>query len=70
MRSGEGYENFHTGRGGQGNVHKDKYGGHSSGREQSRSRDRGEALVDKVKHAIGLDKEKGDSPLKQESGSA
>lgn len=27
-KDGEGYEDFHTGRGGQGNVHKDKYGGH------------------------------------------
>ncbi|KAK4550243.1 hypothetical protein LTR36_003210 [Oleoguttula mirabilis] len=65
MRSGEGHENFHTGRGGQGNVHKEKYGGHSSpqdGRKQS--------IVDKAKHAIGLDKHKHEeSPLKQASTS-
>ncbi|KAL1643291.1 hypothetical protein SLS58_004962 [Diplodia intermedia] len=27
---GAGYENFHTGRGGEGNVHRGEYGGHSS----------------------------------------
>ncbi|KAL0254375.1 hypothetical protein SLS55_009850 [Diplodia seriata] len=27
---GAGYENFHTGRGGEGNVHREKYGGHST----------------------------------------
>ncbi|KAK5124312.1 hypothetical protein LTR85_002015 [Meristemomyces frigidus] len=65
MRPADGQENFHTGRGGQGNVHKDKYGGHSSpqgGRKQS--------IVDKAKHAVGLDKNKHeDSPLKNETTS-
>jgi len=68
MRSAEGYENFHTGRGGQGNIHKDKYGGHSSSREESRGR--GEGIVEKMKHVVGMDKDKKDSesPLKQETG--
>lgn len=57
-RAGD-YDNFHTGRGGQGNVHKEKYGGHSSP-------DRGkEGLGDKVKHLFGKDKHKEESPLKQ-----
>ncbi|KAK3669842.1 hypothetical protein LTR78_010300 [Recurvomyces mirabilis] len=53
MRTAEGHENFHTGRGGGGNVHKDKYGGHShaQGGEQSN-------IVDKAKHALGMDKKK------------
>ncbi|KAH9815688.1 Protein of unknown function (DUF3602) [Teratosphaeria destructans] len=58
MRSGEGYENYHTGRGGQGNVHKEKYGGHSSSGEQQREHHKGEDLVEKVKHVVGLDKHK------------
>lgn len=50
MRTAEGHENFHTGRGGEGNIHKDKYGGHSH--------KQGESLIDRAKHAIGLDKDK------------
>ena len=47
------YANFHTGRGGQGNVHMDKYGGHSAPQDGRR-----ESLLDKAKHAVGLDKHK------------
>ena len=58
-RSAEGYENFHTGRGGGGNIHKDKYGGHSSLREQQDADGAPkESLLDKVKGAIGLDHKK------------
>lgn len=64
MRSGEGYENYHTGRGGKGNVHKDKYGGHSGPQEEGKK----EKLMDKAKHALGMDKPKHEeSPLKNES---
>lgn len=62
MRSAEGYENYHTGRGGGGNVHKDKHGGHSHAP--------GESVGDKLKAALGLDKKKkeseADSALKNE----
>ena len=61
-----GYENFHTGRGGGGNVHKDKYGGHTSQREQDEELKRREAdtgekakgggFMEKAKHAMGMDK--------------
>ncbi|ORY15052.1 hypothetical protein BCR34DRAFT_598755 [Clohesyomyces aquaticus] len=44
-------ENFHTGRGGEGNVHKDKYGGHSHSPDRK-------GVVDKVKHALHMDKKK------------
>ena len=55
-------ENFHTGRGGEGNVHRDKYGGHSGPREEQGS------LIDRAKHAMGMDKKKhGDSPLHKET---
>lgn len=54
------YENFHTGRGGEGNVHREKYGGHSGpqrGREGSQERvGHKEGLVEKARHLIGLDK--------------
>ncbi|KAK4897787.1 hypothetical protein LTR27_004559 [Elasticomyces elasticus] len=55
MRSGEGHENYHTGRGGQGNVHKDKYGGHS-GPQKGEGDERKEGLMEKVKHALGGEK--------------
>lgn len=42
---------FHTGRGGQGNIHKDKYGGHSSSKEQEHA---GESVKDKVKRNLGM----------------
>ena len=45
-------ENFHTGRGGQGNVHKDKHGGHSSANGGETD------LIGKAKHMLGLDKKK------------
>jgi hypothetical protein len=69
MRSAEGYENYHTGRGGQGNVHKDKYGGHSNlqkGKKES------EGFLDKVKEKIGMDghRKQDESPLSKETGSA
>ena len=71
MRSSEGYENFHTGRGGQGNVHKDKYGGHSSPqRDASEERGGKGGLLEKAKEKLGLgDKDKG-SPLSKETGAA
>jgi len=50
MRTAEGHENFHTGRGGQGNVHREKYGGHSGPGQ-------GEKLLGMAKHVLGLDKE-------------
>lgn len=63
MRPADGHENFHTGRGGQGNVHKDKYGGHSAPQDGSKP-----SLLEKAKHAVGLDKHKHEeSPLKQET---
>lgn len=52
MRTGEGYENYHTGRGGQGNIHRDEFGGHSHAQQDGKH----ESLLDKAKHAIGLDK--------------
>ncbi|KAK5129207.1 hypothetical protein LTR08_003757 [Meristemomyces frigidus] len=56
-RPADGYENFHTGRGGQGNVHKDKYGGHSTAVEQDGAAGGGkESLLEKVKGVMGLDK--------------
>ncbi|KAF2679318.1 hypothetical protein K458DRAFT_375191 [Lentithecium fluviatile CBS 122367] len=48
-------ENFHTGRGGGGNVHKEKYGGHSHSPERK-------GLGEKVKQALGLEKEKKHEP--------
>ncbi|KAF2869580.1 hypothetical protein BDV95DRAFT_498473 [Massariosphaeria phaeospora] len=46
-------DTFHTGRGGSGNVYKEKYGGHSHPPEKE-----GAGLTDKVKHALGLEKDK------------
>lgn len=51
FRSAEGHENFHTGRGGEGNVHRDQFGGHSHDHSGHK-----EGLLEKAKHAIGLDK--------------
>jgi len=66
-----GYENYHTGRGGGGNIHKDKYGGHTSKREQEEAeakekhekaeKAKGGGFIEKAKHAIGLDKKHGGS---------
>lgn len=53
MRSGEGHENFHTGRGGEGNIHREKYGGHSGPQGQQH-----EGLLEKAKHALGIGKGK------------
>ncbi|OCK72937.1 hypothetical protein K432DRAFT_430825 [Lepidopterella palustris CBS 459.81] len=50
----EGQENFHTGRGGEGNVHKEKYGGHSHAPHES--------IGDKVKHFLGKDKKHEGTP--------
>ena len=47
----EGHQSdFHTGRGGAGNEHRDRFGGHSTKHEQDHE---GESLVDKVKHLVG-----------------
>ncbi|GAB7354102.1 hypothetical protein MBLNU459_g4668t1 [Dothideomycetes sp. NU459] len=53
MHNPHAQENFHTGRGGGGNVHKDKYGGHSHSQEKKADK---ESLGDKVKHLFGKDK--------------
>jgi len=45
---------YHTGRGGEGNVHRDMYGGHSSPQKEHRGSGKVEELVEKAKHAIGL----------------
>ncbi|KAK0269212.1 hypothetical protein LTR35_014920 [Friedmanniomyces endolithicus] len=51
MRSAEGYENYHTGRGGQGNVHRDAFGGHSG---PGRKEGKGEGgLLEKAKAVFG-----------------
>ncbi|KAF2716713.1 hypothetical protein K431DRAFT_307555 [Polychaeton citri CBS 116435] len=55
---GEEYGNFHTGRGGAGNEHRERYGGHSHSHEK-----KGEGLLEKAKHAIGLDKHKKHEPV-------
>ncbi|EGP88179.1 uncharacterized protein MYCGRDRAFT_85901 [Zymoseptoria tritici IPO323] len=50
-----GYENFHTGRAGAGNVHKEKWGGHSTKGEQEKGlkeKDSKGGLVEKVKEMI------------------
>ena len=62
-RTGD-YANFHTGRGGQGNIHKDKYGGHSTKKEQDDADRRNtgtpeghkEGVGAKVKSALGMNK--------------
>jgi len=56
----EGQENYHIGRGGEGNVHKEKYGGHSKSPNR-------ETLGDKVKHILRVDKKHEESPLAHES---
>lgn len=56
------YAEFHTGRGGQGNIHKDKYGGHSSKAEQDAAEKKDaehqqkEGVGEKVKKALHLEK--------------
>ncbi|EME38250.1 hypothetical protein DOTSEDRAFT_75722 [Dothistroma septosporum NZE10] len=52
QQAGANYDNYHTGRGGEGNVHKEKYGGHSQPQKEHGK----ESLLDKAKHAVGLDK--------------
>ncbi|KAG9964552.1 hypothetical protein KCU61_g2575, partial [Aureobasidium melanogenum] len=55
MRNSAGYDNFHTGRGGEGNIYKEKYGGHS-GPTQEKDKEQHhekESLGDKVKHLFG-----------------
>ncbi|KAH7076642.1 hypothetical protein BKA63DRAFT_602402 [Paraphoma chrysanthemicola] len=53
----EGQDEFHTGRGGAGNVYKEKHGGHSSSQSPERK-----GLGDKIKHALHLDKDKKHEP--------
>ncbi|KAF2754317.1 hypothetical protein EJ05DRAFT_479834 [Pseudovirgaria hyperparasitica] len=58
LKHGE-YENYHTGRGGEGNVHKEKYGGHSQAQKEHKTTEEGKSsIADKVKHALHLDKDK------------
>ena len=56
MKAGEQYADFHTGRAGAGNVHRDKYGGHSKAQHEKKEG----GLLEKAKQAIGLDKKKED----------
>lgn len=58
LREGGGdYANYHTGRGGQGNVHKDKFGGHSTKKEQEEAEDaEKKGLGEKVKKALRMEK--------------
>ncbi|QIW96402.1 hypothetical protein AMS68_001920 [Peltaster fructicola] len=56
FRSAEGYDNFHTGRGGQGNVHRAEFGGHSNAQLKHEGEHKPEGILEKAKHAIGLDK--------------
>ncbi|GAB7364182.1 hypothetical protein MBLNU230_g4733t1 [Neophaeotheca triangularis] len=51
-RPGEDYADFHTGRGGGGNVHREKYGGHS--KPQKEAGEKKEGLGEKIKEKIGL----------------
>ncbi|THW05080.1 hypothetical protein D6C84_00299 [Aureobasidium pullulans] len=54
MRNSAGYDNFHTGRGGEGNVYKEKYGGHSNPQDKEKEKQgEKETLGDKVKHLFG-----------------
>jgi hypothetical protein len=55
LRSSEGYENYHTGRGGEGNVHREKFDGHSHAPKEG---DKKESLVDKAKHLLHMDGQK------------
>lgn len=50
LRPGHEYENFHTGRGGEGNVHRDRPTG--QGHEH-------EGLMEKAKHLFGGGKKEG-----------
>ena len=56
MKAGEHQENFHTGRGGEGNVYREKYGGHTN--PQPGQEGYKEGFIEKAKHVIGLDKHK------------
>ena len=59
QRVGENYADFHTGRGGEGNVHRDKFGGHSHPPKEQKE-GHGGGLLEKAKHAVGMDKKKGE----------
>jgi len=48
----EGHENFHTGRGGAGNEHIQKYGGHSKPQHVPGEAGRKDSIVDKAKHKV------------------
>ena len=53
---GKEYENFHTGRGGEGNIHREKYGGHSGPQKEHAHGHGVSGFVEKAKHAVGMDK--------------
>ena len=55
---GDHYEDFHTGRAGAGNVHKEKYGGHTKPQTPEQKGKQGGGFVEKAKQAVGLDKKK------------
>lgn len=63
---GQEYDNYHTGRGGEGNVHREKFGGHSHAPKEhghhGHKEGEGQSLVDKVKHAVGMDHKKEKTP--------
>ena len=48
IKPGERYENYHVGRGGEGNIHKEKATGHEH-----------ESLKDRAKHLLGGEKKEG-----------
>lgn len=58
----KGYDNYHTGRAGAGNVHKEKYGGHSGPRTPEQKAVKEGGFVEKVKHVIGLGGEREKTP--------
>jgi len=50
---GASYDNFHTGRGGGGNVYKEKYGGHSGPQDGQEKEGLGEKIKGEVKGLFG-----------------
>lgn len=50
-RVGEGYADFHTGRGGEGNVHRERFGGHSKAQKEEQGK---EGFGGKLKEMVGL----------------
>ena len=57
-KAGEQYSDFHTGRGGAGNEHRDKYGGHSKPPKERKE----SGLLDKAKQMIGKERKPSEEP--------